>query len=856
LDKNKDKMYEHLEALLVSSKTVRFKEMMIQAGADILPTSGAGAGAGAGGGGARSSGKHQRQLDTLASRFTGQLHQLITVLQESEPHFVRCIKPNNLKNPITFEPELVLRQLRYSGVLEAIQIRKSGYPTRKLLSDFFKSYRLLAEIPLASLHAMASDSDRCHAMIESLQKKNSLYLEIKLGKTMVFYRPDVHNLLEHDKIQVGLHAILALQSFYRRHQAIEKVQILWEARRNLRIAMTAGSENQSSNIDALSDLEYWLHYCQHEVRLDCYDVRDGEMLRRRLHEVKLCLEQLEYLLVHGATPMVSHGDITVEYTALEEAIQQAEQLQIIHFIYDQVRSRRDELRGRASAVLSLRKAVKTLDEVALEACLENIQNLILEYGNFCEVEMRDAMELLRRVKLEISVMSEIYSSLSDSQQLLLIAIEQEFGDASFSTSAPPAASPQATKEILSSSLATLTQLLSPIVPPLTSPPSEKIFHLIHLIQRIRSNWLSNDWQQIVDSVIELTEAVQTIWSSSAPAAAVAATTHGGEGEGEGDCQVNSEALQNFSELFSRVVENETRLVAQGVDVHVVLPMLNDGILKGRIQFSHQQQQQSHPGGDDVSQITVDVKSLATAVDKVRKIKTLGPKAKALLLLVESLLSCRNAAADDNFEMVLALTESSPVTSCRHMRQQKLFSFLQRTFEKKKLHKQSSIGFTLESLDVHEDDDDEEEGGKEGQREELHKPLSNFPITDLSLLDDGERLFETMLMERARLLSGPFLSHLSLMQEEIQHARLNSLDKYCQVPYPLFPPLSVPHSLSFTFLTAAVVCPHERFGDPSYPQRGEWLDTTSLGLCTSLHSPHELSFRILSSHKQSNLPWMK
>jgi myosin heavy subunit len=111
LDKNKDKVYEHLEALLTSSRSVRFNEMM-QAGGDIIPST---ISTGAGG---KSSGKHQRQVDTLASRFTGQLHQLITVLQESEPHFVRCIKPNNLKNPISFDTDLVLRQLRYSGVLE------------------------------------------------------------------------------------------------------------------------------------------------------------------------------------------------------------------------------------------------------------------------------------------------------------------------------------------------------------------------------------------------------------------------------------------------------------------------------------------------------------------------------------------------------------------------------------------------------------------------------------------------------------------------------------------------------------------------------------------------------------------
>jgi hypothetical protein len=778
LDKNKDKMYEHLETLLVSSKVVRFKEMMIQTGGDILPTSGGaggGGGAGAGAAGGRSSGKHQRQLDTLASRFTGQLHQLITVLQESEPHFVRCIKPNNLKNPISFEPELVLRQLRYSGVLEAIQIRKSGYPTRKLLNDFFKSYRLLADIPLLTLNALPNDSERCAAVLQSLQNKNPIYFDMKLGKTMVFYRPDVHNSLENDKIQVGLRAILSLQSLYRQKKATERVQILWEARKNLRLAMTVGYEDQSSNITALSDLEYWLHYAT-QVRLTCYDVTEGHELSQRLHQVKSCLEQLESLLIHGTE--MSHGDIILEFTALEESITQATELRILHPILNQIMSRRDELRGRATAVLALRDAVRSLDEIALESCLENIESLIKDYGQFCERERENANDLLLKLKLELSVMNDVYSLLSDSQRLLAIAIEQEFGDHSATPSLEISqrqdhrqGQEQPSKEILSSSLANLTQLLSPLISPsgtyhhpLCSLPSKNIFKIIHLIQQIRSHWQSNDWTQIVETVIELTDSLQFLWPLPP------------------DCLVTSEALQNITQLFVRVIENELQLIAQGVDVHVVLPMLNEGIENGRIQI-----QNYH----DVSQISVNVEPLANAVEKVRKITTLGKKARALLELAETVLSCRHAAADDNYEMVLALTESSPVTSCRYMRQKKLITFLYKTLEKKKLHKQSSVGFTLETLDDddHEGEGEGEEKGERGERGSLQKPLSNFPLTDLSLLDDEGRLFETMLLERSHILSGPFLANLSVIQDEIQQARLNSLDKYCQVcpPPPLLPP---------------------------------------------------------------------
>ena len=108
LDKNKDKLYDHLEELIGTSWVPRFREVMSLHAPSTDSTS-----TGSKGGGAA-----KKQLDTLASRFTGQLQQLVDVLQSSEPHFVRCLKPNNLKSPITFDSDLVLRQLRYSGVLE------------------------------------------------------------------------------------------------------------------------------------------------------------------------------------------------------------------------------------------------------------------------------------------------------------------------------------------------------------------------------------------------------------------------------------------------------------------------------------------------------------------------------------------------------------------------------------------------------------------------------------------------------------------------------------------------------------------------------------------------------------------
>lgn len=67
----------------------------------------------------------------------------MTTLGETEPFYVRCIKPNTLKQSSLFDNELVLAQLKYSGMLETIRIRKMGYPIRYLFKDFLRRYHMI-----------------------------------------------------------------------------------------------------------------------------------------------------------------------------------------------------------------------------------------------------------------------------------------------------------------------------------------------------------------------------------------------------------------------------------------------------------------------------------------------------------------------------------------------------------------------------------------------------------------------------------------------------------------------------------------------------------------------------------------
>lgn len=69
---------------------------------------------------------------------------LLQKMVAGSPQFVRCIKPNDIKAPKRFESEKVLKQLRYTGVLETIRIRQQGFSHRFLFADFLKRYGFLA----------------------------------------------------------------------------------------------------------------------------------------------------------------------------------------------------------------------------------------------------------------------------------------------------------------------------------------------------------------------------------------------------------------------------------------------------------------------------------------------------------------------------------------------------------------------------------------------------------------------------------------------------------------------------------------------------------------------------------------
>ena len=706
LDKNKDKMYDHLEDLMDSSTVVEFKQLMeikeeTEAKNDTKRSSGA-----------------KKQVATLASRFTGQLQALVTVLQDSEPHFVRCLKPNSEKSASLFESQLVLQQLRYSGVLEAIQVRKSGYPTRKLHNDFFSSYRVLSGIPLQQLKSLPNDRKRCEQILAKIVLRADS--DIRVGNTMIFYRPDTHNLLENWRMEIGLKAVLYLQSSQRRLAALQRVTLFSNARASLLSVMEMGREQNTCNIEALSYIHDNISYCE-SITLPCvYLITEASTIIQRLQIVKTCIEKLDYYLSDACSQ--SFVDFTVEFTTINAVIEEAEAIALDpdQYSFVALKAKRDDMKERASIVLELRHVVTLFDEHSLGECLQIFNMLREKYGNFCEDERRYATDLYDRMMHELNIIKSATTFFQQSQNTLsshLGSVEQSAGESVDLT------------EALKASMTPIVDCIDPLLAPgydFATVPAKSIVKAFEIVLEVRIQWALSEWNVVADTVVLLLEVSKNIWPT--------------------DCSCASSNLQQSATVMADLIGKELSLVSGGIDVHVIIPLLCQGIQQGTAQF---------PPVDDECDLVVDAEPLENAISAVRKFSTIGRQAKIFLDFVESVLIFRKSIWNDDYELMLALTEPMEVTTYRYMRSSEILKFLNQT----------SSGQYMDAA-----------------KEKEGVSYSLFPRHDMTDVLDPMRLHKMMIKERSRGLPGPLFDIVSNIGKELANGRKYALNRYSQVRF--------------------------------------------------------------------------
>merc|ERR1712055_535612 len=142
---------------------------------------------------------------TVSSVYLVQLAELMTTLNSTEPHFIRCIVPNTHKKPLETETPLIMHQLKCNGVLEGIRVCMLGFPNRIRYCDYKMRYMILGAEALATA---SNDKDGVNAL---MAKINFEAEKFRCGHTMVFFRAGALAALEEARDQIVLKLVRFLQ---------------------------------------------------------------------------------------------------------------------------------------------------------------------------------------------------------------------------------------------------------------------------------------------------------------------------------------------------------------------------------------------------------------------------------------------------------------------------------------------------------------------------------------------------------------------------------------------------------------------------------------------------------------------
>ncbi|XP_075755876.1 unconventional myosin-XV [Pelodiscus sinensis] len=146
---------------------------------------------------------------TVAAKFQQSLLDLVEKMERCNPFFVRCLKPNNKKEPAVFEADIVSSQLRYSGILETIRIRKEGFPVRIPFHIFIDRYRCLVDLR----PDVRPDGVSCVEVLKKLCAVSpTMYC---VGASKLFMKEHVYQLLESKRDRALHRAALTLQHYAR-----------------------------------------------------------------------------------------------------------------------------------------------------------------------------------------------------------------------------------------------------------------------------------------------------------------------------------------------------------------------------------------------------------------------------------------------------------------------------------------------------------------------------------------------------------------------------------------------------------------------------------------------------------------
>ncbi len=199
LEKNADTLYKDLSRLMYKSSNAILH--------DCFPEGDEATWAGA-----------AKRPPTAGKSFVKSMKEMIGILQTKIPSYVRCIKPNQAKQPMFAQIDVVRHQVKYLGLVENVRVRRAGFCFRESYAEFFQRYKILS--PTCFPTCRLSDKDGCKQIMTDLAIGGKRY---QMGKTKLFIKNpgDVFRL--EDERDAKLDSIVRVIQRWFRHAKAKKV---------------------------------------------------------------------------------------------------------------------------------------------------------------------------------------------------------------------------------------------------------------------------------------------------------------------------------------------------------------------------------------------------------------------------------------------------------------------------------------------------------------------------------------------------------------------------------------------------------------------------------------------------------
>ncbi|XP_074507892.1 unconventional myosin-IXb isoform X2 [Sebastes fasciatus] len=143
---------------------------------------------------------------TVGAQFQASIRKLMETIEKAEPFFIFCVRSNAEKKQLHFDDELVLQQIKYTGILQMVDIQKSGYSAKYTFKEFVEKFRML--LP----KGVTATPEPITELFEGMELDKSTY---QIGKTEVFLKEKERQLLQVTHNKEVMSHIIILQRWFR-----------------------------------------------------------------------------------------------------------------------------------------------------------------------------------------------------------------------------------------------------------------------------------------------------------------------------------------------------------------------------------------------------------------------------------------------------------------------------------------------------------------------------------------------------------------------------------------------------------------------------------------------------------------